>query len=119
MDNQTPPPGIEVIGDLPPDVPWWDAEELGFVTKRTAIFGFVLVCAWMAYSLGFDALFRNAGSDTFSQRAGLLVAGYMAISALVMAAWLTSRFAVVISCNYLRRKVIQLGMFEIPKTVCL
>lgn len=28
-DDRTPPPGIEVIGELPPGVPWWDAERLG------------------------------------------------------------------------------------------
>jgi len=31
--NRTPPPGIEVIGELPPGVAWWDAEELSFKWK--------------------------------------------------------------------------------------
>lgn len=29
-NNRTPPPGIEVTGELPPGVPWWDAERLDF-----------------------------------------------------------------------------------------
>lgn len=34
IDDRTPPPGIEVIGELPPGVPWWDADELGLEKSR-------------------------------------------------------------------------------------
>lgn len=52
-DDRTPPPGIEVIGDLPPGVPWWDAEMIGIKRAQLGFWGWMLVLFALALSFGF------------------------------------------------------------------
>lgn len=56
FDPQNPPPGVEVIGELPPGTPWWDADELllpvNLIVVGPLFIPFVLLCMaaglWLA-----------------------------------------------------------------------
>ncbi len=61
MDDSTPPPGIEVIGELPPGVAWWDAERLGVLQPtgpQVRVIRIVAIVAFVAMgvSLGSASL---------------------------------------------------------------
>jgi len=52
MDSRTPPPGIEVIGELPPGTPWWDAEQLGIKRGRLGLWGWVAILPLITSTFG-------------------------------------------------------------------
>ena len=62
-DHSIPPKGVEVIGDLPPGTPWWDAEEIHFRLSRWyPWFGFWLFFIPTLFIVAGDLLLFTADS---------------------------------------------------------
>jgi len=89
MDNRTPPPGIEVIGELPPGVPWWDAERLVVRPPVAAITFLSIVglailggCIWIATVL-YQIYLQAEGATAFLVLTNIIAVCLIAMWGLV------------------------------------
>lgn len=119
MDNRTPPPGIEVIGELPPGVPWWDAEELGLLSNRRDKLPLLLLCVVGTVILSLEMIPQISGGDEFLRRAGIAYIAFMLVAIMVWVGLLWRRIAVVISRDELQRRVLPLGGVSVPRKMPL
>ncbi len=119
MDDRTPPPGIEVIGELPPGVPWWDAEKLGLRANRKNILSAGYLVVWILLFTSFRGMMNWPGyvDNTPLQIVSWVVAGSAILVAVFFGTQIFRRIPVAIVRNVIGRRKWSIGTSAFPSSI--
>ncbi len=116
-DNRTPPPGIKVIGKLPPGTPWWDADELGFPFARRPLAFFAVFFLVVAVAVWLRIDFYAVGDARFLVRIGIVAVAFLAVMFVLFGITLLCKLPVAISRNRLERRALSIFGISIPSSI--
>lgn len=106
LARREPPIGIEVIGKLPHDTAWWDADTLGLRANRQTLFlilGLGLIVAALVSSQLVD---RPIGDAVWHNQLWLAAIAFFALMSFIMILRLAAKHAYVISKDRLLRRTL-------------
>jgi len=119
IDRRTPPPGISIIGRLPHDTAWWDANELGIEIARQRLVPWIVLAVLMCGIMIPQIVFPLTRASLIEQWEFVFY-GAFGVMALFGAGYLLlHKHALIVSRNALKRRVLPLHGLNVPRELPL
>ncbi len=119
IDQRTPPPGISIIGRLPHDTAWWDADELGLELNRRLLVPWIVLALFMCAILIPEIENPLTWASLLDQWDRVFYGALGVVVVFGATYLLLHKHALIVSRNTLKRRILPLLGLNVPKELRL